>query len=568
MGKEDHKPKQDKLLRKRAEELLKERSKLIEPFSEDDSEALIHELRVHQIELEMQNDELRSAQLELAESRDRYIELYDYAPVGYVTLTTKNIIVSTNLTLCAMLGIERNSLINQPFSKIISPEDQDTFYFTRGKIFDSKAKQVCELKLLRADGTSFYARLECRLQLDADENITNIRIAIIDITEQKKAEEEKGVLWDQLLQSQKMESLWRLTGGIAHDFNNILAGIIGYAELSLKNIPDDNPSNRMIKTVLESSERAATLVRQLLAFSHKQKLEKRLNNLNIIVDNISKMLHWMLGEDVKLIVNTKTTVNNVRVDTGQIEQVLMNLAVNARHAMPEGGTLTIETKDVQIDKGHPILKAGSYVMLLVTDTGIGISKEDQDKIFEPFFTTKKQGKGTGLGLSVAHGIVLQHDGNIEVHSEKGLGTTLKLYFPAVTGKIEIQEAEEPVTERYGDETILIADDEEVVRLYLADLLTPLGYRVLVSKSGEEALLLSDNEEGKIDLLITDVIMTGMNGLELYDKIIEKRPDIKVIFASGYMDSTDVHKKIHENKLPFINKPFQINAFLRALNKVW
>jgi PAS domain S-box-containing protein len=681
MEKKDHKPKQDKALRKRAEELLKERSKSSEPFSIDDSEALIHELRVHQIELEMQNDELRSAQLELSESRDRYIELYDYAPVGYVSLTPKNIIVGANLTLCTMLGIERNSLIKQPFSKIILRGDQDAFYLTRRKLIDSKAKQICELKLLKADGTSFYASLECRPQLDADENITQIRIALTDITERKKAEEEKekdymnkigvmvvainidgsvdfinksgceflgykseeiigknwfedfilhcgkenkdgvvckilngckdsvegcerevrtksgvirmiswncvpildvngkvtGVistgeditdqkkseeekkkLWNQLLQSQKLESIGRLTGGIAHDFNNILTTTIGFSSIAYEKMSDDNPLKEMIEKVHNSGERAAKLINQLMMFSCKQVLEMMPININDSVNAIIDMIKSTIGENIKIDLELDKGLNNIMGDETQVEQVLMNLVVNARDAMPKGGSIKIKSQNIiignELTHVTPELTAGDYVELSIMDTGHGMSDEIRERIFDPFFTSKEIGKGTGLGLSTVFGIVKQHKGAILVESVIGKGTEYKIYFPVTKVKTQLKAREVIKEVSGGKETIMVVEDNPDVRLLFTTILKPLGYNIIEAESAESALKAIQSHEGRIDLLLTDLLLPGMDGFDLYQDISKVHPDTKVLFVSGFIEDSVVLKELQNGNFPYLKKP--------------
>jgi len=378
------------------------------------------------------------------------------------------------------------------------------------------------------------------------------------LIQRKRAEEEKKNLWDQLLQAQKLESVGRLTGGIAHDFNNMLAAILGYSELSLMKIGGNHPLAEKFHTIIFAAEKASNLVKQLLAFSRKQVLEIRLNNLNIIIENMGNMLARVIGEDIKLNLSLNEDVSNVRVDQTQMEQILLNLAVNARDAMPDGGSLTIQTQDVFLDEAytkiHKDVKPGQYVMLSVEDTGSGIKKEVQDKIFEPFFTTKEKGKGTGLGLSTVFGIVKQHNGSIWLYSEPDKGTTFKIYLPFAPGDAEKTKVEYPSEILGGHETILIVDDDDLVLGMTKELLDSIGYATLSARSGEEALRISDEREETIDLILTDVVMTGISGWDTAEEIIKKRPEMKVIFTSGYMDNPIVLQNIIENKMPFINKP--------------
>jgi PAS domain S-box-containing protein len=389
--------------------------------------------------------------------------------------------------------------------------------------------------------------------------------------EKSEAEEEKQNLWSQLLQAQKMESVGRLTGGIAHDFNNLLTAVLGYSELALRDIPDKHPAFKKIEIIMKSGEKGARLIRQLLAFSRKQVLDMKLNNLNTIIDSMSKLLTRMIGEDIALELNIKSPVKNVIVDDTQMEQILMNLVVNARDAMHGGGRLTIETKNVEIDKEfvqrYQGIKPGDYVMLSVADTGCGMPPEVKDKIFEPFFTTKEKGEGTGLGLSTVFGIVNQHKGFIVVDSEPGRGTTFGLYFPVAKVKaLEIKREKAPIM-KGGTETILVVDDDYILRELAMDILKPLKYNLLEAKSGEEALKISGSYEDEIDLLLTDVVMTGMDGWELAEELKKTRPGIKVVFTSGYAENPIVLQNIMKQKVPFVNKPFTPRVMVNKLREV-
>lgn len=383
-----------------------------------------------------------------------------------------------------------------------------------------------------------------------DGDVVQIIEYALDITD-------KRLLETQLLQSQKMESVGRLAGGIAHDFNNLLSAILGYSELALADLPEDHPVRREVSIIAEAGERAATLVRQLLAFSRKQVLEMKTLSVNEIVENIAKILRVVIGEDIVLSIKLSPAVRNVKADAGQLEQVLMNLAVNARDAMPCGGRLALETDDVVLEEEYTRnfegLLPGPYVMLAVSDTGVGMSREVQEKIFEPFFSTKGS-KGTGLGLSTVYGIVKQHKGNINVYSEKGRGTTFKVYLP-VTGEADkaYVETGNIIQDLKGTETILVADDEPSIRRLIQDTLGPLGYRVVVASCGEEALQRIIMLDNNIDLLLTDIIMPDMNGIELADRVKEQMPSVKMLFMSGYTDDTIAQYGI-TNKARFLQKP--------------
>ncbi|MBI5632331.1 MAG: response regulator [Nitrospirae bacterium] len=381
---------------------------------------------------------------------------------------------------------------------------------------------------------------------------------------------DKRLLETQLLQAQKMESVGRLAGGVAHDFNNLLSAILGYSELLLTELPEDAPARRDVGIISDAGNKAATLVRQLLAFSRKQVLEMKTVKINDLVENIAKMLRVVLGEDLILELNLNPAIRNVKADAGQIEQVLMNLAVNARDAMPCGGRLTVETENIELDEDyartHANVKPGMYVMLAVTDTGAGMSRAVQEKIFEPFYTTKGS-RGTGLGLSTVYGIVNQHGGNIYVYSEEGIGTTFKVYLPAtVSADDVVAEAAKKTIDLRGKETVLVVDDEASIRRLIIDTLTPLGYNAIEASCGEEALQRSAMTKNGIDLLLTDVIMPDMNGHELAVRMKQMRPGMKIIFMSGYTDETIGSHGIIDPNIKFLQKPLTPKKFATSIRE--
>jgi two-component system, cell cycle sensor histidine kinase and response regulator CckA len=387
-----------------------------------------------------------------------------------------------------------------------------------------------------------------------------------DITEQKRLEA-------QLLQAQKMETVGRLAGGVAHDFNNLLTAIGGYASLVKRSLPPDSAAHSDIDVVIQASDRAAGLTRQLLAFSRRQIIEQRVIDLNQLIVDIDKMLRRLIGEDVDLVTVQGQDLGAVKADPGQIEQVLVNLAVNARDAMPTGGELTIETANVTLDanyaRTHAEALAGEYVMVAVSDTGAGMTDEVKAQVFEPFFTTKEIGKGTGLGLATVYGIVKQHGGHISVYSEPGQGTTFKVYLPRVQGVVT--ETNLPTDEAtplpQGTETVLVVEDEPVVREFAVQSLTGLGYVVLEASSGGEALQVARNHAGNIDLLLTDVVMPKMSGKELAIQLKETRPPLAVLYTSGYTDNAIVHHGVLDEGVAFLQKPFTTIALARKVREV-
>lgn len=387
-----------------------------------------------------------------------------------------------------------------------------------------------------------------------------------DITERKRLQE-------QLLQAQKMEAIGRLAGGVAHDFNNLLTVINGYSELLLLRYPDPHdPIRREIEQIRKAGARATGLTRQLLAFSRKQVLQPQLLDLDDLVADVGKMLQRLIGEDIELITIPRPGLGQVKADPGQIEQVIMNLAINARDAMPQGGKLTIETANVRLDEGytrqHTEVKPGPYVMLAVSDSGIGMDKETQARIFEPFFTTKTQGRGTGLGLAAVYGIVKQSGGHIWVYSEVGRGTTFKVYLPQIEEMVETpQPSVAPSQLPQGSETILLVEDEEGVREFIFDILRASGYTVLEARNGREALMISKRYSGAIHLLLTDVVMPEMSGRELVGYLASLRPQMKVLYMSGYTDDAIVRHGVLEPGRILLQKPFTPYALTRRIREV-
>lgn len=378
----------------------------------------------------------------------------------------------------------------------------------------------------------------------------------------------------QLIQSQKLEAVGRLAGGISHDFNNLLTVILGHSDLTLRQMSGDHPLRRNLEQIVQASERAASLTKQLLAFSRKQVMQPKVFDVNAVVTDLEKMLRRMIGEDIELRVTLDPELGNIKADPVQLEQVLMNLVVNARDAMPKGGKLSIETTNVYLDESytedHMSVSPGHYVMLAISDTGCGMNAEVRQHIFEPFFTTKEMGKGTGLGLSMVYGIVKQSGGNIWVYSEENQGTTFKIYFPRVTQEAE-QYKRAPATHDVprGSETILLVEDAEWVRILARQILEGSGYKVLEANGPEAAIRLIDsNHNGsKIDLLLTDVVMPGMSGNEMSKHLLGTHPDLPVLFMSGYTDDAIVQHGVLEPGINFIQKPFSPDALALKVREV-
>ena len=397
-------------------------------------------------------------------------------------------------------------------------------------------------------------------------NLAATAIENVRLIEREQAQEE------QLRQAQKMEAVGNLAGGIAHDFNNLLTAITGYSELTLRDLPTDSPSFSKVSEIKKAGERAASLTRQLLAFSRKQILQPKVLDLNAVIPEMEKMLRRLIGEHIVLETVLDRSLGQVKADPGQIEQILMNLSVNARDAMPDGGRLTIETSNVSLREGYRnqqvSIRAGNYVMLSVSDNGCGMDSETQAHIFEPFFTTKELGKGTGLGLSTVYGIVKQSEGTIWVYSEVGQGTSFKIFLPRVD---EVGVAPEQTGESRpatgGQETILVVEDEDVVRALSCEVLEKHGYRLLSAANGDEGLRLCREFAGRIDLLITDVVMPGMSGRELAENLVALRPDTRVLFMSGFTDDAIVRHGVLDDGVFFIQKPFSPDALASKARSV-
>jgi PAS domain S-box-containing protein len=416
-----------------------------------------------------------------------------------------------------------------------------------------------------AERTEIYVDpLKIRFSLSVYSPARGFFVAVFDnITERRKLEE-------QLRQSQKMEAVGLLAGGIAHDFNNLLMVINGYAELLQNRIDEKSPLRVNVDEIRHAGDRAASLTRQLLAFSRRQVLQPKVLDLNGVISHLGTMLQRLIGEDLELRMLLRQDLGTVLADPGQIEQVLLNLVVNARDAMSTGGKLILETDNVVLDetfaKEHPAVVPGPHVLLAVSDTGAGIPGEIRERIFEPFFSTKERGKGTGLGLSTVYGIIKQSNGYISVWSEVGKGTTFKIYLPRVEGEDQALSSASPAASLQGDETVLVVEDESAVQVVIERVLSGNGYRVLLACEGSEALRVSGEHEGTIDLLITDVVMPGMGGREVASRLETSRPGLRVLFMSGYTDDAISHRGILETGLKFLQKPFTTDALLRKVRE--
>ncbi len=501
------------------------------------------------------NAALRSAQERLARSEMNFRSLVTNAPYGVCRCDASGQLLDANPAMLSLLGYSSGQeLVGSHLGALY--ENAQHWFELADRLRSCVPFNGLLVEWKRKDGSPMLARISGRTVINGSQAKT-FELFAEDVTERRALER-------QLQQSQKMEAVGRLAGGIAHDFNNLLMVISGYAEFMLDRLGPEPALRAPAQEIASAAGRASSLTRQLLAFSRKQMLAPKILDLNAVVTENLKMLTRMIGEDIDLVMVAGSGLGAVRADSGQVEQVIMNLAVNARDAMPSGGKLTIETSNVTLDEEHARfhapLQPGNYVMLSISDTGAGMDSETQSHIFEPFFTTKGP-KGTGLGLSTVYGIVKQSGGYIWVYSEPGKGTTFKIYFPRVAeiveSPVQVAAAVEPVAAEPGTETILLVEDEANLRYLARQFLEKQGYRVIEAADGAVAMQIAVAHEGVIHLLLTDVIMPGMNGRELAQRISEIRPNTKVLYMSGYTENVIGHDGTLEAGVRLLQKPFTL-----------
>jgi two-component system cell cycle sensor histidine kinase/response regulator CckA len=452
----------------------------------------------------------------------------------------------------------------QSWKDAVHPEDRDrVIRATLAGLTGAKYDE--DYRIVRPDGTIRWIRDRAFPVYGPNEQMLRLAGVAEDITEHRQLEA-------QLLQAQKMEAVGQLAGGVAHDFNNLLTIITGYGELLLESFDEQDPLREFVDEIRKAGERSAALTRQLLAFSRKQVLAPRIIDLNAIVLDTEKMLRRVIGEDVELRTMLHSPLGTIRADPGQLEQVLLNLAVNARDAMPQGGVLTIVTKNIDVAEGsaaaHQGLSVGPYVMLEVTDSGAGMSEEVKRHLFEPFFTTKGAGKGTGLGLAVVHGFVKQSGGHVTVESEPGAGTSFRIFLSRLD-RAHVADARTDATAVLpaGTETILLVEDEDGVRTFAKRVLERCGYRVLDATRSDGALLVAAAQTSDIHLLITDVVMPGGGGRSLADQVRTMHPEARVLYVSGYTDDAVVRHGVLHEQVNFLQKPFSPLALARKVRDV-
>ncbi|MEP7053183.1 MAG: ATP-binding protein [Pseudomonadota bacterium] len=531
------------------------------------TQRLLHELRVHQIELEMQNEELRVSRAAVETGLQRYTDLYDFAPVGYLTLSAEGSIRELNLPAARALGRERTRLVGGRLRSFVSQGSHGSFDAWLASIFERQDNCTCEVLLLRDNQAPLSARLEAQLSVDGQCG----RAVLTDITSRKALE-------DELRQSQKMEVVGQLAGGVAHDFNNILAAMI--LNLGLLRVAVESPVKGEAEAETESAlhsldalaTRASSLTSQLLLFSRRQVMQLRSVELNGALTHLLGMLERLLGEQIRCSFQASVPVLWVNADLAMLEQAVMNLCLNARDAMPNGGALTLETSLVTFDarsaRGDPKARPGQFACLRVSDSGCGMNAEVLQHLFEPFFTTKEAGKGTGLGLASAYGTVQQHQGWLEVESRPEHGTTFRVYLPCRTNSEATPASSRPAVDVQGKgETILLVEDEAAVLAIATRALTRLGYRVLPASDPRQAMAIWELHANDIDLMLTDMRMPGQaNGLELAERLWRTKPALKIIVMSGYSSELVENASPARFEFTYLAKPFSLETLAATVRR--
>ena len=508
--------------------------------------------------------ERKRAEQDLLAREERFRALVEHSADAIALLDRTGTLIYASHSTERVLGYQAEEVLGRHALDLIHPDDVPA---VAGRLLELQdrpgAAVVMEARYRHKDGSWRYGECSVANRL-SDAAVRALVLNYREITERRRLEE-------QLRQAQKMEAVGRLAGGVAHDFNNVLTAIFGYADLLTEELPEGHQARGDLDEIRKAAQRASTLTRQLLAFSRQQVLQPMVLSLNDLVADVQNMLVRLVGEDVEVRLSLSPDAGNVRADAGQLQQVLLNLVVNARDAMPTGGKLLLETANADLTEQyaelHQPVIPGRYVMLAVSDTGSGMDAETKARIFEPFFTTKEQGRGTGLGLSTVYGIVKQSCGYVWVYSEPGRGTTFKLYFPRVDAPAEIPAPPRETATLTGTETILVAEDDDMLRPLAKGLLQKLGYTVLEAENAERALDLARARTGPIHLLVADVVMPGASGRELARRLAHTRPDTRVLYVSGYTDDAIVHHGMLEPGLNFLQKPFTPGALARKVREI-
>jgi two-component system cell cycle sensor histidine kinase/response regulator CckA len=516
--------------------------------------------------------EHKKAEDELKKSEEKYRTILEIMEVGYFEIDLKGVITFVNDAACKLTEFERHELIGRHYKSYHSGESKKHIYEIFHRIYETgRPEFLMEYQFERKSGMVGIHQLNVALLHDASGKAQGFRILAKDVTGLKNAEHEKARIEEQLHQAQKMESIGRLAGGVAHDFNNMLTVILGYAELIKSRLDHGDPLQTDIAEIEKAAARSRDLTRQLLAFSRKEIIVPKPVDLNSLIVGAQKALPRLIGEDIDLRFYPGTNLWNIKFDPSQMEHILINLSANARDAMPDGGKLTIETENIHLNeaycKTHPGFLPGYYVLLCVSDDGIGMNRETMRHLYEPFFTTKEHGKGTGLGLATVYGIIKQNDGFINVYSEPGKGTTFKIYIPRSSEEAVVEEGTEEILPKVAAGTVLLIEDDEMVRGITTEMLEAIGYTVLSTGNPLEGLSFFERDHTNIDLVITDVVMPMMSGKELSERIEAIRPGVGVLFMSGYTSNVIAHRGVLDEGVYFIQKPFSISDLARKVREV-
>jgi PAS domain S-box-containing protein len=508
--------------------------------------------------------EVKATEAALAAKEQTLRTLVRASPVAIIALDRENTVTFWSPSAERMFGWREQEVVGHPFPLLPARTDAETRGYLE-LLQGGQSVYDVETRRVRKDGALLDVSLSAAPLRDQGGEVLGVIVVYSDITERKSLEQ-------QLQQAQKMEAVGRLAGGIAHDFNNLITAISGFAELAEADLDETDSRRADLREVRKAAERAAVLTRQLLAFSRRQVLQREVLDLNAVVTDIETMLRHLVGRKIELVVVPNPAIGRVRADPSQIQQVLVNLTINAKDAMPDGGRLLIELAEVDLDEAYALrhldVAAGRYIRLAVTDTGHGMSPEVQARLFEPFFTTKERGKGTGLGLSTCYGIVKQSGGSIEVYSEPGEGTSFKIYLPRVEAPAAVAPAPAAEVTRplaRGGETILVVEDQDGVRELTHRMLSGAGYRTLLAASGEEALRLFETDPRGVHLLLSDVMLPGISGPELAEVLRRSRPDLKIIYMSGYTEHAAMLQRMFESRAAtFVEKPFTSATLLQRI----
>jgi len=543
--------------REMEDELRKHRDRLEELVDERTAK-----LNAVNLKLREEINERKVAEEALRLSKDKYSILFQGSNDIIFIHDLDNNLLEVNQKAVDIFGYTKEEFLSLKLPQLRGPETEEQAGYADEKI-EKDGFAVFEIDFLKKNGELINAEVSSGLFEIGGKKV--VQAIIRDITERKQLEE-------QLRQAQKMEAIGRLAGGVSHDFNNLLTVITGYSDLLMLDIAKNDPMVQFIKEIKKAAVRAESLTRQLLAFSRKQVTQPIVLNINNLIENMKKMLGRLIGEHIELITSLDPETGHIKADQGQIEQVVMNLTINARDAIPQGGKITIELQNMNFKKSFTSegmeIKAGFYIMLTISDTGIGMDKKTQNHIFEPFFTTKKVGEGTGLGLSTVYGIVQQNNGYMTVQSELGMGSVFQIYFPCVK---EVSDKREEIARSQdflrGNETILVAEDEDIVRELACQVLRIYGYNVLEAPHGGSAILKCEQYKDNIHLILSDIVMPEISGPELVTRLKLYYPEMKVLFMSGYTDDAIVRHGILEDNVQFIQKPFSPVSLLKKIRTV-